>query len=146
VHYSTYAPDADIVNKHGSIIMYVYFIFFCLYPITVNISIRSTPFIVGGRTLLTCFSPLEMFRVTSIAWINSGVILSSTTTQNELDLVFDPVTDDLALQGVELTCILIAGVTRTLSLQVVLLRKWFQYSKLSVQQDCHLTCIRTSKW
>jgi hypothetical protein len=69
-----------------------------------------------------------MSGITSIEWIdNSGEILSNTTTQNELDLVFDPVTDDLSLQGVEFTCRLVADTTQTLPLKVVLLRKWFLY-------------------
>jgi hypothetical protein len=77
---------------------------------------------VGGRTVLTCFTPLERSRITSLAWIDaSGEVIPAT--RNQVDLVFNPVTDDLSLQGAELTCRLVAGVTQTLSLRIVLLRK-----------------------
>jgi hypothetical protein len=86
------------------------------------VSIEDNPFNVGGRTVVRCTTALEA--ITSLVWINANGVILASTTQNQLDLVFDPVTDDLSQQGVELTCRLISvGRTQTQSLQIVLLRK-----------------------
>ncbi len=63
----------------------------------------------------------------SITWQNStGDILNQTTSDNRLELVFDPVTDSPSLQGAEFTCSVAGGAeVATQSFQVALISELY---------------------
>ena len=59
-------------------------------------------FVIGNRTVVLCSTPLS---IDFIQWRDdTGGVLIDTTSETELELVFDPVNDSATLQGSEFTC------------------------------------------
>lgn len=70
-----------------------------------EVTVSSDEFLVGSRAVANCSSSADSSSIDTITWTNSrGDVLASAVSANQLELVFDPVTDDDSLQGETLTC------------------------------------------